>query len=103
MRHRLCRATDMPALSIVYILRSRRDPARHYVGLTSNVAARLQAHNAGESHHTAKHTPWDLLVTLEFAKPETAARFEKCWKPYSPPINSCAVMSWTNMVFFASI
>jgi len=37
----------------VYVLRSGSTPTRYYTGLTSDVAARLAAHNAGHSTHTA--------------------------------------------------
>ena len=35
--------------SIVYILRSASQPERWYTGLTSDVRARLAAHNSGPS------------------------------------------------------
>jgi predicted GIY-YIG superfamily endonuclease len=70
----------MLELKFVYVLRSMSDPARHYVGLTSDVVARLTAHNAGHSPHTAKHKPWRLIVALEFAHQKTAAEFERYLK-----------------------
>jgi predicted GIY-YIG superfamily endonuclease len=36
----------------VYVLRSDRNPRRHYVGLTSDVQTRLDWHNAGQNEHT---------------------------------------------------
>ena len=50
---------------IVYILRSLSDPRRPYIGLTSDVRARLEDHNAGRSAHTARHRPWQVHVFLE--------------------------------------
>jgi predicted GIY-YIG superfamily endonuclease len=38
---------------VVYVLRSERDPAHYYVGLTADVRSRLEDHNAGGSAHTA--------------------------------------------------
>jgi putative endonuclease len=64
----------MPELKFVYVLRSVAQPGRHYVGLACDVAARVAAHNAGRSRYTARHTPWRLLVSLEFADQGTAAR-----------------------------
>jgi putative endonuclease len=65
----------------VYVLESLADAARHYVGLTSGSAERRLAwHNAGLSHHTAKHRPWRVLVSIEFADVTTAVRFEKYLK-----------------------
>ena len=70
----------MGELKFVYVLRSETDPARHYVGLTCDVSARLAAHNAGQSPHTAKHKPWRLIVSLEFADQNSATRFERYLK-----------------------
>lgn len=70
----------MEQLRFVYVLRSEIDPARHYVGATSDVPARLTAHNAGESSHTSKHRPWRLVVALEFRSEEIALRFERYLK-----------------------
>ena len=36
-----------PEKCTVYIIRSERSPARHYIGLTSDLARRLEWHNAG--------------------------------------------------------
>jgi hypothetical protein len=38
----------------VYLLRSVHQPGRPYVGLTSNVPARVNAHNAGQNLSTAR-------------------------------------------------
>ena len=64
----------------VYVLRSERDPNRHYTGLTTDVGERLRWHNAGQSVHTARNRPWRLLVTIEFADASTAGRFERYLK-----------------------
>jgi predicted GIY-YIG superfamily endonuclease len=37
-----------PERRIVYVLQSDLEPDRHYVGVTSNLARRLEAHNAGQ-------------------------------------------------------
>ena len=60
----------------VYVLRSGRNPRRHYVGLTSDVQQRLEWHNAGQNAHTSRDRPWHVLVTLEFRTPEAAGQFE---------------------------
>jgi putative endonuclease len=64
----------------VYILKSVAEPAQYYVGVTSNVAARLAAHNTGLSPHTADDRPWKTLVVIEFAGEAPALRFEKYLK-----------------------
>jgi len=61
---------------VVYVLRSEANPHRRYVGITSDICARLAQHNAGESAHTAKHRPWRVAVSIEFETATRAAEFE---------------------------
>ena len=68
------------ALCLVYIIRSRSDPSRYYAGVTSHVAARIVAHNAGRCQHTSRFTPWELVVSIEFAEERRAIAFEKYLK-----------------------
>ena len=65
---------------IVYILRSEADPSRHYVGITNDLAARLEWHNHGPSGHTVTGRPWHLVVSIEFRTERSAVRFEKYLK-----------------------
>ncbi len=65
------------ALCFVYIIRSRSDPSRFYTGVTADVKARIAAHNAGRSPHTSRFTPWELVVSIEFAEERRAIGFEK--------------------------
>jgi putative endonuclease len=73
----------MPLPQFVYVLESVADRDRHYIGLTADVSHRVEARKAGLSWHTAKHRPWRLLVTIEFADAACAVRFEKFLKPGS--------------------
>jgi len=59
----------------VYVLRSRLNPKRHYIGRTSDVLKRLAEHNAGESRHTTLWRPWHLVVDLLFSDPSMARAF----------------------------
>lgn len=68
------------AQTIVYILKNETDPPRYYTGLTSNLAGRLDAHNAGRVPHTANGKPWMLDVIVEFAGDRRATAFEKYLK-----------------------
>ena len=61
----------------MYILKSVASPLQYYVGVTSDFAARLKAHNAGLSPHTAQHRPWRPLVVIEFDEEESALEFER--------------------------
>jgi putative endonuclease len=64
----------------VYILKSIDHAAKYYVGVTSDVPARLSAHNSGLSAHTAERRPWRTLVVIEFDEEEPALRFERYLK-----------------------
>ena len=70
----------MQSMRFVYVLESIDQPGRHYAGLTSGVDGRLEYHNAGKCRHTAKHRPWRVLATVEFADPIRAAAFERYLK-----------------------
>jgi len=63
----------------VYLLRSEMD-GRPYVGMTRDVQQRLATHNSGGSLYTAPYRPWRLVVSLQFANPEAARRFERYLK-----------------------
>jgi putative endonuclease len=64
----------------VYIIRSDVDPSRHYVGITSDLRARLKWHNDGPCGHTRSHGPWSVVVSLEFPTEKQAVSFEKYLK-----------------------
>ena len=70
----------MAQRTIVYVLQSLSNPARHYTGITTNVDIRLAWHNAGLCPHSAKHRPWRLNVAIMFADDTSALRFEKYLK-----------------------
>src|SRR5215471_4421316 len=65
---------------IVYMLRSDRDPSRHYVGITNDLRSRLEWHNHGPCGQTQAHRPWSLVVSMEFATERDAVAFEKYLK-----------------------
>jgi len=58
----------------VYVFESLANPARHYLGLTSKVAARLALHNDGHVTHTVTNRPWRLLVSIEFVNSQPLLR-----------------------------
>ena len=60
----------------VYLIESANDLNQRYVGSTSNLNARLKAHNAGQSPHTAKFKPWKLISYHAFETKEKAEAFE---------------------------
>lgn len=67
-------------MTYVYILRSIADPERHYVGVTGDLRARLQKHNAGEVSHTSKYAPWTIKSYIAFGDKKQAFAFEKYLK-----------------------
>jgi putative endonuclease len=64
----------------VYVLRSLSDPDCYYTGLTSDVASRVAAHNAGHCSHTATRRPWRADVVVEFIDEKRASAFERYLK-----------------------
>lgn len=68
------------AKRFVYVIQSESQPESHYVGLSSDVLARIEAHNGGRSPHTAKNRPWRLIATVEFQNEAKAINFEKYLK-----------------------
>ena len=70
----------MEPKTIVYMLRSDRNPSRHYTGLTSDFEQRLQWHNAGQNVDTAKDRPWSLVVSFRFTSEALARKFERYLK-----------------------
>ena len=64
----------------VYVIRSDVDPTRHYTGITSDVAARIEWHNHGPCGCTVHDRPWSLVVAIEFPTEQAARRFEKYLK-----------------------
>jgi putative endonuclease len=67
----------------VYLLRSIPAPNQTYIGFTENLKPRLAAHNHGQSQHTAKFKPWELITYLAFKNKSTAIAFEKYLKSHS--------------------
>jgi predicted GIY-YIG superfamily endonuclease len=64
----------------VYILKSLVSPTEYYVGATSDMPARLKAHNEGLSPHTTRWRPWRPLVVIEFDDEAPALEFERYLK-----------------------
>ena len=67
-------------MKYVYLLQSISHPDQTYVGLTSDLKARIKAHNAAQSLHTAKYKPWRLVTYLAFSDEAKAVAFERYLK-----------------------
>jgi putative endonuclease len=70
------------AMKYVYILESL-DSGHFYVGITSDLRARLAKHNAGELPHTSKFGPRRIRTYVAFSDQALAAAFEKYLKSVS--------------------
>jgi putative endonuclease len=70
-------------VTFVYILQSLENPERYYFGVTADLRARSQKHNAGEVSHTSKHAPWRIKTYIVFTNEKQAFAFEKYLKSAS--------------------
>jgi putative endonuclease len=75
-----CLKRTMAGKYIVYVLKTLREPTHYYTGLTSNLAARLDKHNAGGCRSTALNRPWKVDVVIEFSDERRAVALEKYLK-----------------------
>ena len=66
-----------------YILRSERAPDHLYHGYTTDLRARLKAHNRGANDSTKAMRPWILVWYGGFATEEPARAFEAYLKTAS--------------------
>src|SRR6266542_2940094 len=67
----LCR---MPATYRVYVLQNRE--GKFYVGLSDDVARRIEQHNSGSSRWTKGKGPWKLVWQSEYLSLTDARKFE---------------------------
>ena len=70
-------------MTYVYILESLSDSQRFYVGITSDLRARLRKHNSGGVSHTSKFAPWRIKTYVAFDNREQAFSFERYLKTAS--------------------
>ncbi len=64
----------------VYLLRSVSQPNQTYTGFTEDLRHRLEQHNCGQSAHTRKFLPWELVFYAAFRGEATARSFESYLK-----------------------
>jgi predicted GIY-YIG superfamily endonuclease len=69
-----------PPKQFVYIIRSLNHPHKRYIGVTSDVGARVNQHNAGQNRSTTPWKPWGIDVAIECRTERMALRFEKYLK-----------------------
>jgi len=61
---------------LVYILKSKKT-GKHYTGCTSNIATRLEKHNAGATKSTRTGIPWYLVYSETYNTKSEALTREK--------------------------
>ncbi len=64
----------------VYILKSRLDEDKTYIGITQCLERRINEHNAGKVKYTSKYLPWSFETVISFRSKNLAMRFEKYLK-----------------------
>jgi putative endonuclease len=67
----------------VYMLRSIPYPHQTYIGFIEDLQSRLTAHNHGQSPHTSKYKPWELITFTAFKDRSKAVSSEKYLKSHS--------------------
>ena len=67
-------------MKYVYLIQSIPFPKQRYIGLTSDIKGRIEAHNEVRSPHTSKYKPWKLVAYLAFSSEEKARQFEQYLK-----------------------
>ena len=64
----------------VYLIRSLSHPDQRHVGITDDLKRRLQDHSSGDSPHSLKYRPWELVTAVTFTNDQKAAAFEQYLK-----------------------
>jgi predicted GIY-YIG superfamily endonuclease len=68
----------------VYILKSQKDPKQFYVGYTTNLENRMEAHaNPEPRAYTRQYAPWKLETYILFQDKLLAQQFEIYLKSHS--------------------
>ena len=57
---------EKPAFYYIYILQSKINTDRFYVGFTENIENRLKDHNLGKNPYTSKYKPWRIKTAVAF-------------------------------------
>ncbi|MBX2991655.1 MAG: GIY-YIG nuclease family protein [Bacteroidetes bacterium] len=61
---------------VAYILRSQKT-GRYYTGVTEDLAARLQQHNAGRTSSTRHGVPWEVVYSRSCENRSLAVQLER--------------------------
>jgi len=61
----------------VYLIKSLSYTEQKYIGITQDLKKRITEHNGGQSTHTAKFMPWELVTYHAFQDKYKAYDFER--------------------------
>ena len=64
----------------VYLLRSKTNIKKTYIGRTTDLSRRLATHNEGGSPYTSKYMPWELVAVLSVPSEQKAIELERYLK-----------------------
>lgn len=70
-------------MKYIYLIHSISHRDQRYIGLSTDLKARLAKHNEGGSPHTSKYKPWKLMTFIRFDDDDKAAAFEQYLKSSS--------------------
>ncbi len=73
----------MQTFYYVYVIVSRINPGKYYIGFTEDVDDRLRHHNHGAVPSTAPFRPWGYRTCIAFTDRERALAFERYLKSHS--------------------
>jgi putative endonuclease len=68
--------TDEKACYLISLHHSVTNPEQRYIGITTDLDARLNAHNEVKSTHTSKYRSWELINYIAFKERSMAFEFE---------------------------
>lgn len=75
----------------LYLLRSKKNSKKIYIGCTRNIKKRLEEHREGKSYHTRKMLPVELLYAELFKSRKDAFEREKKLKYHGSALRNLKI------------
>ena len=67
-------------MQYVYILISKCDPSKIYIGMTEDLNRRVDEHNQKQSAYSKRYAPWKLETFISFQDKKLSHAFERYLK-----------------------
>ena len=64
----------------VYILVSRKNLTKCYIGFTNSLEKRMNKYNTNQTYYAKRYAPWELRAYISFERKKKALNFEKYLK-----------------------